>query len=259
MVQFNTWCLFANDVVGNHRLFFLTGDPVRLTTGEEATAVVVPNHYAAEEQVSRALERLGKSAAAALIQEKLPTTKQIRSGDLGEIYATEWINAHCEDYLAPIKRLRWKDHRNMAMRGDDVIAINVDPESQRLRFLKTEAKSRVRLTGQVLANARTGLDKDGGRPSAHALAFISARLFELGELPLANAIDDTLLKHGIPIRNVRHLLFTFSDNDPSALLTASLEAYQGGIPQLGVGLRVKGHAAFIGAVYERVIANGNNA
>ena len=60
-------------------------------------------------------------------------------------------------------------------------------------------------------------------------------------------------------KNVRHLLFTFSDNDPSALLTATLAAYQGGIPQLGVGLRVDGHAAFIGAVYERVIANANNA
>ena len=147
----------------------------------------------------------------------------------------------------------------MAMRGDDVIAINVDPESQRLRFLKTEAKSRIKLTGQVLADARTGLATDGGRPSAHALAFISARLFELGDLPLADAIDDALLKHGIPIQNVHHLLFTFSDNAPAAILTASLQAYQGGIPQLGVGLRVDGHAEFIGAVYERVIANANNA
>ena len=259
MVQFNDWCITTNAVVGDHNLCLLTGEIDKLATGIGETAVVVPGHYAAEEQVSRALARLGKTAAAALIQGKLPTTKGIRSGDLGEIYATEWIDAHCGGYLAPIKRLRWKDHRNMAMRGDDVIAINVDPESQRLRFLKTEAKSRVRLTGQVLANARTGLDKDGGRPSAHALAFISARLVELGELPLADAIDDALLKHGIPIQNVRHLLFTFSDNDPTALLNASLEAYQGGIPQLGVGLRVDGHAAFIGAVYERVIANANNA
>ena len=117
----------------------------------------------------------------------------------------------------------------------------------------------IRLTGGVLADARTGLDKEGGRPSAHALGFISARLFELGDLPLADAIDDALLKHGIPIQNVHHLLFAFSDNDPDALLTASLQAYQGGIPQLGVGLRVDGHAEFIGAVYERVIANANNA
>ena len=259
MVQFNDWCITANAVVGDHHLCLLTGEIDKLATGIGETAAVVPGHYAAEEQVSRALARLGKPAAAALIEGQLPTTKGIRSGDLGEIYATEWIDAHCDGYLAPIKRLRWKDHRNMAMRGDDVIAINVDPESQRLRFLKTEAKSRIKLTGQVLADARIGLDKDGGRPSAHALAFISARLFELGELPLADAIDDALLKLSIPIQNVRHLLFTFSDNDPSALLNASLEAYQGGIPQLGVGLRVDGHAAFIGAVYERVIANANNA
>ena len=69
----------------------------------------------------------------------------------------------------PIKRLRWKDHRNMAMRGDDVIAILQDAQTQRLHFLKTEAKSRAALTAQVLTEARAGLDKDGGlsvRPRA---------------------------------------------------------------------------------------------
>jgi hypothetical protein len=49
----------------------------------------------------------------------------------------------------------------------------------------------------VLTEARAGLDKDGGLPSAHALHFISARLLELDNLPLADAIDDALLKHGI--------------------------------------------------------------
>ena len=93
---------------------------------------------------------------------KLPTTKALRSGDLGEIYATEWIDAHSGGYHAPIKRLRWKDHRNMAMRGDDVIGIFQDADTKRLKFLKTEAKSRVTLTAQVLAEARAGLHKDGG-------------------------------------------------------------------------------------------------
>ena len=136
MVQFNEWCLTANAILGDHNLSLLTGEIDKLEMGIGETAAVVPGHYAAEEQVSRALTRLGKPAAAALIQSKLPTTKGIRSGDLGEIYATEWIDAHCGDYMAPIKRLRWKDHRNMAMRGDDVIAINADPESQRLRFFE---------------------------------------------------------------------------------------------------------------------------
>ena len=258
MAQFNDWCSSADTQYGNHFCRVMTGVPANMATGIQATAAIVPSHYAAEEQVARALARLGKPAAAALIEGKLPTTKNIRSGDLGEIYATEWIDSHSGGYRAPIKRLRWKDHRNMAMRGDDVIGLLQDPATQRLHFLKTEAKSRVALTGQVLTDARAGLDKDGGLPSAHALSFISARLLELANAPLADAIDDALLKHGIPAQNVRHLLFIFSGNSPDALLAASLQAYPGAITQWEVGLRVEGHAAFVGAVYDRVIANANN-
>lgn len=109
-----------------------------------------------------ALRRLGKTAAAKLIEDKLPKTKQIRSGDLGEIYATEWIDAYGGGFRAPIKRLRWRDHRDMAMRGDDVIGMKLDDRTQRLLFLKTEAKSRGKLTAKVLAEARVGLDKDSG-------------------------------------------------------------------------------------------------
>jgi hypothetical protein len=246
-------------MVGGHYRQVMTGQAAQLLTGIQATAAIVPGHYASEEHVARALARLGKPEAAALIQGKLPTTKAIRSGDLGEIYATEWIDSHSGGYRAPIKRLRWKDHRNMAMRGEDVIGILQDAQTQQLHFLKTEAKSRVVLTAQVLTDARAALNKDGGLPSAHALTFISARLLELQNRPLADAIDDALLKHGIPLQNVRHLLFTFSGNAPDALLTASLQAYPGPVIQLGVGLRVEGHAAFIGAVYDQVITDANNA
>lgn len=259
MAQFNDWCLSVDEPVGNHFRRVMTGQAARFPIGIQATAAIVPGHYASEEHVARALARLGKPAAAALIQGKLPTTKAIRSGDLGEIYATEWIEAYSGGYHAPIKRLRWKDHRNMAMRGDDVIGILQDAQTQRLYFLKTEAKSRATLTAQVLTEARAGLDKDGGLPSAHTLSFISARLLELGNLPLADAIDDALLKHGISVHNVRHLLFTFSGNAPDARLTAYLQAYSGPINQWAIGLSVEGHATFIGAVYDRVIANANNA
>lgn len=237
----------------------MSGQAASLSVGIQTTAAVVPSHYASEEHVARALVRLGKPAAAALIQSRLPITKQIRSGDLGEIYATEWIDANSGGYHAPIKRLRWKDHRNMAMRGEDVIGIFQNAQTQRLHFLKTEVKSRATLTARVLTEARIGLDKNGGLPSTHALSFISARLLELGILPLADAIDDALLKHGIPAESVRHLLFTFSGNAPDALLTNSLNAYSGPINQWRIGLYVEGHAAFIGAVYDRVIADANDA
>ena len=146
----------------------------------------------------------------------------------------------------------------MAMRGDDVIGISQDQTTGRLEFLKAEAKSRATLSTGVVTEARAGLDKDGGLPSAHALSFISARLLELGDTELADALDDAQLKLGVPLQSVRHLLFTFSGNPPDRYLTKSLQAYSGSIPQWGVGLRVPAHAAFVGNVYDRVIANANN-
>jgi hypothetical protein len=81
---------------------------------------------------------------------------------------------------------------------------------------------------------------------------------ELGNTALADAIDDAQLKLGIPLQSVRHLLFTFSGNAPDAYLTASLQAYTGPLAQWSVGLRVDGHAAFVGNVYDLVISNANN-
>src|SRR4051812_21046405 len=108
MVQFNQWCDSFDVPLGNHHIRLLTGRPTHAPVGIQNTAAVVTTHYASEERIARALQRLGKPASAQLITDSLPQTAQIRSGDLGEIYATEWINAH-SDYRAPIKRLRWRD------------------------------------------------------------------------------------------------------------------------------------------------------
>lgn len=257
MVGFPNWCDRAAEDVGAHALEVITARAADTANGCAAVAAIIPGHYAAEEHVARILRRLGRPSAAAFIEGKLPTTKSIRSGDLGEILATEYI-AEATPYLAPIKRLRWKDHRNMAMRGDDVIALMRDPITGRLHFLKTEAKSRANLAGGVVTQARVGLDKDGGFPSAHALEFIADRLMEAGNTELADAIDDALLKHGIAPQSVKHLLFTFSGNGPADLLRANLHGYGGTFRQQYVGVRIEAHGAFIAEVFDRVIANANN-
>lgn len=257
MVGFPNWCDSALEVVGAHSLLVISARAADMANGCIAVAAIVPDHYAAEEQVARILRRLGRPKAAAFIENKLPTTKSIRSGDLGEILATEYISSETP-YAVPIKRLRWKDHRNMAMRGDDVIALKRDQTTGRLHFLKTEAKSRAALASAVVTEAREGLDKDGGLPSAHALEFISARLMELGEDALADAIDDALLKYGIAPQTVNHLLFTFSGNNPANILRANLQGYAGGFAQNYVGVRIDAHGAFIAGVYDRVIADANH-
>jgi len=86
VAQFSDWCLAVDEPAGNHFRCVMTGKVGNLSTGIQATAAILPGHYASEEQLARALARLGKPAAAALIGSKLPTTKAIRSGDLREIY-----------------------------------------------------------------------------------------------------------------------------------------------------------------------------
>lgn len=257
MIDFGAWCVIQEDDVGAHALTLLKVRADARVTGRDTVAALVPNHYASEEHVARALQRLGKEAAAKFIRDKLPTTKKIRSGDLGEILATEFIAANT-GYEVPIRRLRWKDHRNMAMRGDDVIGLRTDAATQRLRFLKTESKSRATLQNGVLADARSALDKDNGLPSPHALSFVSERLLEAGNAVLADAIDDAQLKHGIPPQSVEHLLFVFSGTDPKMSLQTSLQGYTGAISQHGVGLCVDQHGAFVAEIYDQVIANAHH-
>ena len=106
---------------------------------------LLPSHYIAPESIMNILNRLGKGAAARKLRDKIPAVKNIRSGDVGEVITTDYIEEFT-DFTVPIRKLRWRDHRDMAMRGDDVIGIYVNQESQSVRFLKAEAKANMALS-----------------------------------------------------------------------------------------------------------------
>ncbi len=256
MCKINTWCSATDEKVKTHQLRILEGDPAKITIGVEAIAKVVPNHYASKERVAQLMRKLGKKKTAKFIEQKLPTSKSIRSGDLGEILGASYV-AEFTGYTTGINRLRWKDHREMAMRGDDIIALRPDP-SDKVKFLKGEVKSNMSLSGSTVAKAHKALQSNNGRPSGHALSFLADRLHEKGEHALADLIDAAQLRDGIKPSQISHLMFTFSANDPRKLLRNNLNTYKGKILQHAVGLRITGHQAFIKAVYEEVIANGGN-
>jgi hypothetical protein len=256
-VPFADWCEQQEEAVGDHNLTVLTSLAAGREVGRDATALCVPTHYASEERIADLLQRLGKMASAAFIKQKLPEGSRIRSGDLGEILATEYV-AEKMTFTLPIKRLRWKDHREMAMRGDDVLAVRIPDDGNPLDFLKAESKSRAQLQTDVVASARTSLNADGGLPSPHALAFVADRLRELGQVELSNKIDDAQLADGILPDQVCHLLFVFTGNDPTNFLRTDLQQHAGTMEQFSVGLRIADHAQFIEDVYEKVIADGDN-
>lgn len=256
MSNIKAWCDETVVNVGKHSLVYLEADATALaSTGVASVAAAIPGHYATPDRVADILQRLGKPAVADYIQTKLPQGAKSRSGDLGEILATSYVSEFT-GYSIGVFKLRWSDHREMAMRGDDVLGIRLDP-SVTVKFLKGEVKSRATLSKKTVDEARTALASSNERPTPHALAFVADRLFEAGETALAEVIDHFQYKARIEINQLSHLMFMFTGNNPSNLLTANLNAYNGKIPQIVVGLRVSTHQAFIKQVFDKVIADGS--
>lgn len=255
MVQIKSWCEQTSTKVNSHNLIYFEANSAALPNATAAVAAVVPGHYAAADRIADILRRLGKTAVADYVQTKLPQGAKSRSGDLGEILATSYVTEFT-GYGIGVYKLRWSDHREMAMRGDDILGICLDP-AVKVRFLKGEVKSRASLGKQTVDEARVALSSSNGRPTPHALAFVADRLFETGETALSEIIDEYQLKARIEVKQLAHLMFMFTGNNPSTPLTANLNAYSGRIPQFAVGLRVSTHQAFIKDVFEKVIADGN--
>lgn len=238
--------------VGRHSVRSLSVPASKIGKAQQHLSSLLPSHYTSPEMIAKTLENLGKPAVARLLKSKLPTNKISRSGDLGEIIATEAVRGYT-DFEVPINRLRWKDHDDVAMRGEDLIGIKRPHGRHKMRFLKGEVKSRTRLTSTALKNARETLNRDDELPSSHALAFIMERLLEISQVDISNEIAEATLKDSIRQKQVTHMIFTFSGNNPYRILKTELSKYGGSIDQLSIGLHVDNHQKFIQNVYNAVI------
>ena len=244
------WCNAAAHPVGAHQVRVLTErQGARPTILGDLDASVLDN-YDELARLERWANELGLPNAAAVLRDTLPTESRARSGHIGEVLLTESVPELFPEFLVPIKRLRWVDGRNMALRGEDFIG--VDRRGRRLRFLKAESKSRANLSAGVVQEARDALNNNGGRPTAHALMYIARRLDELGQRELSLIFLEYSLRRQIEDGQLVHLLFTFSGNDSTALLRTDVTNYRGPIAQQSVGLVVTDHQDFILAIYTRL-------
>lgn len=255
MPDFEKWCDETEPDVGAHDLTLLTTKDGGFDIGLEKVAAIIPDQYASPNRLARILERLGKPAASKYLAEKLPTMKKARSGDVGEILAVSYIEEETV-FNESVNKLRWKDSREMALRGDDMLAVGIDDESGNLLFLKGESKSRLSISNSPIKDARKSLDAYDGLPNPHSLSFLSDRFAEEGRDDLADQIDTIMLTNGVNIKDVTHMIFTFSGNDPESYLTTDLNTYEGDVEQWSVGLRISEHQDFIAGVYDKVLTVG---
>lgn len=241
------WLSSNSSVVGKHPLHVMTEQAGVRTTVLDDIRAVVRTHYVAPEIAAQRVADLGAPATAKVLRELLPKTKAARSGDLGEVLATE-VAEQTLGFTVPVRRLRWKDGRNMALRGDDIVGVRVDTNGRLLGLLKGESKSYAKLTDAVIEKAAEALDRDRGRPGRHAVLFIATRLRETGkdaDAALAAQLEAAVVA-GFSGSTVEQFLFALTGIDPNTLLSTHLTAAsKKRRPRHAVGVRIADHADFI--------------
>ncbi len=201
------------------------------------------------------IEKMGGfEKSSHILKNRLPQTKQIRSGDLGEILATEYVDRRTT-YSVPVRRLRYKDDRNTSMRGDDVLGFR--EAKNEVKVVKVEAKSRINLTPSVLEEARSGLAKHGGRPNPGTLSFLECILRREDRNDEAELIK-RLQNDTIRARNVLHMVFTLSGNDPSNQLENATDEVSKGITLKLCGCQVSQHGDFVRDVFDTCLNLGRD-
>lgn len=246
------WLTTNSSSIGRHPLHVMTEQAgVRPIVLDDVRAVV-RTHYVSPEIVAQRVADLGAPATAEILRELLPKTKAARSGDFGEVLATE-IAEQTLGFIVPVRRLRWKDGRNMALRGDDIVGIRVDDKGKLVGLLKGESKSYATLTSAVLEKAAEALDRDLGRPGRHAVLFIATRLRESGkseEAALAAQLEGAVVA-GFSGSEVDQFLFALTGSAPSTLLANHLtSAKKKKRPRHAVGVQIADHGDFIKLLFE---------
>ncbi len=244
------WLTAVSADVGIHALVLLSETSGARPSIIDDLRTTIRSHYVDPKLTARRLASLGAPKTARLFREHLPLTKKARSGDLGEIIATEIAEQHLQ-YAVPIRRLRWKDGRNMALRGDDVIGLTRDKKNK-LMFLKGESKSRAALTTAALDEAGAALDRDLGRPTRHSVLFVAERLRDLEKDALAQEIEDAVLQSFNGTR-LEHMLFVLAGSAPGKLLTEHLKsAARKSHRRYAIGVYIKDHGKFIEKLFSEL-------
>jgi hypothetical protein len=255
---FKKWCeTKRSEPVKLKRLWLFTEKQLGRSQIQAALIKTVRDHYDSAEQIANDIEELGYAGAASILGERLPRTKKARSGELGEILATELVEEEL-GFNVPVRRLRYKDGREMALRGDDFIGVGFDSKDA-LWLLKGEAKSRATLGKTTITQARASLDRDSGRCTPSSLLFVADRLLErTGDAAeLGRAIRKEVGLTALRKARIDHVLFTLSGNSPPTALEEGLIAADTGRRHTVINLRIEDHQDFIASIYKGAINLGD--
>src|SRR2546425_1220090 len=91
---FAPWCILSTRARRRHQLLLLRARPAKRAGAISTLADLVPSYYDDPERMADRARRLGSPAVASVLRDRLPRTKRARSGELGEILASEYVRRH---------------------------------------------------------------------------------------------------------------------------------------------------------------------
>jgi hypothetical protein len=148
-------------------------------------------HHASPEMLERtkqqreAMRRLGFGGVISKLPRRLPTDSNTRKGNLAEIVLAEYIVAAANAEL-PIYRLRYNPNIEQSMKGDDVLAFDLDANP--VRVIVGEAKFRSTSDTRVVRELVDSLVTSYKGSVPASLQFVADRLFELGQADLGERV-----------------------------------------------------------------------
>jgi hypothetical protein len=258
MELFKTWCNSDEETDARKRYWLFSEKKEGREAIRKLLAMKLRSHYDRLERIADDVKRLGYERAATILAAEIPKRSRARSGDLGEILAIELVEEKIK-LKVPVRRLRYKDGREMAMRGDDFIGAGYGSDDDKLWLLKGEAKSNKVLGKTTITSARKILNRDNGRCTPDSLLFVANRLLESTddeEVTLGRTIRDEVGCNSLRPDRIDHMIFTMSGNVPPTALKSDLEAAGTERDQYVVNLQIGDHQEFIADIYEEALNIG---
>jgi len=145
---------------------------------------VSPEALGRDKQRRQAMKRLGFDEPQSRMK-RFPTNASTQKGNLAEVVLAEYLSAASKVSL-PIYRLRYNPNVDQAMKGDDVLAFDLD--SDPVRIIVGESKFRATSSKAAVTEIVEGLVRShkGGIPAS--LQFVADRLFETGKADLGERV-----------------------------------------------------------------------
>lgn len=180
-----------------------------------AISEMLLRHHASPDAIRRSeqqldiMRRLGMEPAQLRLG-RFPANPSTRKGNFAEIILAEYIVA-ASGVTLPVYRLRYNPNIEQSMKGDDVLAFDLDAEP--VRIVVGEAKFRGASSVAAVREIVDGLLKSYKAGLPISLQFIADRLFEEGHVELGTRVSECAILLARDKLRIDYIGLLLSDSD----------------------------------------------